>query len=52
MWNSLTLVSAAAPEVTAQAAILVEASTGRVLYEKNADMQEYPGRTTKSDEKH
>lgn len=47
MWNSLTLVLAAEPEVTAQAAILVEASTGRVLYEKNADMQEYPASMTK-----
>ena len=42
-------VSAAAPEpeLTAQAAILVEASTGRVLYEKNADDTHYPASMTK-----
>ena len=39
--------AAAAPEVTAQAAILVEASTGRVLYEKNAHEQHYPASMTK-----
>ena len=42
-------VSAAAeePQLTAQAAILVEASTGRVLYERNADDTRYPASMTK-----
>lgn len=34
-------------ELTAQAAILVNAKTGEVLYEKNADKQIYPASTTK-----
>ena len=36
-----------APAITAEAAILVEASTGRVLYEKNADRLMYPASMTK-----
>lgn len=35
------------PEVTASAAILVEASTGTILYEKNADRKMYPASMTK-----
>ena len=35
------------PAITAEAAILVEASTGRVLYEKNADRLMYPASMTK-----
>lgn len=35
------------PEITAEAAILVEASTGRVIYEKNADRLMYPASMTK-----
>ncbi len=35
------------PEVTAQSAIVIEASTGTVLYEKNADEQHYPASITK-----
>ncbi len=38
---------AAAPTITAEAAILIEASTGRVLYEKNADARKYPASLTK-----
>ena len=38
---------AAEPEVPAQAAILMEASTGKVLYEKNADVTRYPASLTK-----
>ena len=37
----------APPAITAEAAILVEASTGRVLYEKNADRLMYPASMTK-----
>ena len=35
------------PAITAEAAILVEASTGRVIYEKNADRLMYPASMTK-----
>jgi len=37
----------AAPAVTAEAAILINAGTGQVLYEKNSDQQMYPASTTK-----
>ncbi len=36
-----------APRISAEAAILVEASTGRVIYEKNADLLMYPASMTK-----
>jgi len=35
------------PKVTADAAILIDASTGQVLYEKNADQLKAPASTTK-----
>ena len=35
------------PEIEAEAAILINASTGEVLYEKEADMQRAPASTTK-----
>jgi D-alanyl-D-alanine carboxypeptidase (penicillin-binding protein 5/6) len=35
------------PEVSAPSAILIDAATGRVLYEKNADEKRYPASTTK-----
>ena len=35
------------PEVTAPSAILIDAKTGKVLYEKNADEKRYPASTTK-----
>ena len=35
------------PAVTAESAILIEASTGRVIYEKDADALRYPASTTK-----
>lgn len=34
-------------DMTAQSAILIDATTGRVLYEKNADVKEMPASTTK-----
>ena len=37
----------ALPNVTAAAAIVIEASTGHVLYERNPDQQMYPASTTK-----
>jgi D-alanyl-D-alanine carboxypeptidase (penicillin-binding protein 5/6) len=35
------------PEVKSGAAILIDRTTGQVLYEKNADVQSYPASTTK-----
>lgn len=37
----------AAPEITADAAIVVDQQTGQVLYEKNADQRMYPASMTK-----
>ncbi|MEL7632372.1 MULTISPECIES: D-alanyl-D-alanine carboxypeptidase family protein [Sporomusa] len=37
----------ALPELTAKSAIVIEASTGKVLYSKNATEQRYPASTTK-----
>ena len=37
----------AEPVIAAESAIVVEASTGRVVYEKNADMQGSPASMTK-----
>ncbi len=43
-----TVGSAAAPfDVTAKSAIVIEAATGKVLYEKNANDRRYPASTTK-----
>ena len=35
------------PQITATAAILIDANTGNVLFEKNADKKMYPASTTK-----
>lgn len=42
-----SLASAAAPAVTADAAIVVDANTNEILYEKNIDKREYPASMTK-----
>ena len=51
IWNpcSMTAVRAQVqpPEVGSQAAVLMEASTGDVMYEKNADERRSPARITK-----
>ncbi|SMC58161.1 D-alanyl-D-alanine carboxypeptidase family protein [Sporomusa malonica] len=44
---TVSLASNALPDVTAKAAIVMEASTGKVLYEKNAEERRYPASTTK-----
>lgn len=44
LWGA---IAAAAPALSADAAILVDAATGEVLYEKNADKREYPASLTK-----
>ena len=41
------LAQAAVPELTAKAAIVLEASTGKVLYSKNAEERRFPASTTK-----
>ena len=46
MNNSLTL-AAGEPKILADSAILVEASTGRIIYEKNADLEREPASMTK-----
>lgn len=45
VWTEACL--AAAPEITADAAIVMDEQTGQVLYEKNADKREYPASMTK-----
>lgn len=42
-----SLASAQAPEISADAAIVVDAQDGRTLYEKNADERHYPASMTK-----
>ena len=39
--------SVPAPSVSAEGAVLIDADSGRVLYEKNADKRLYPASTTK-----
>lgn len=41
------LVLAAPPAITADAAIVIDSSTGNAVYEKNADKREYPASMTK-----
>ncbi|MDF2929889.1 MAG: dacB 2 [Anaerospora sp.] len=41
------LAAAGPPDLTAKSAIVIEASTGKVLYAKNADERRYPASTTK-----
>ncbi len=38
---------AAAPAITAQCAVVMDASTGKIIYEKNAHQRAYPASTTK-----
>lgn len=47
---SATITASAAPSplnLTAKSAIVIEASTGEILYEKNAEERRYPASTTK-----
>ncbi|MBQ1509879.1 MAG: D-alanyl-D-alanine carboxypeptidase, partial [Selenomonadaceae bacterium] len=41
------LMFAAAPEITADAAIVIDSATGEAVYEKNADEIGYPASMTK-----
>ncbi len=45
VWSAVAM--AAAPDITADAAIVIDERTGQVLYEKNADKREYPASMTK-----
>ena len=45
VWSAVAM--AAAPSITADAAIVIDEATGQVLYEKNADKREYPASMTK-----
>ena len=45
--GSILPVRAAGPEITAPSAIVVEASTGQVVYEKNAEERRSPASITK-----
>ena len=52
MWSFLLPVSAensagTLPDITADSAIVINADTGTVYYEKNADKREYPASMTK-----
>ncbi|KUO76014.1 MAG: hypothetical protein APF77_00010 [Clostridia bacterium BRH_c25] len=47
MIMSIITVNGDSPEITAPSAILIDAKTGKVLYEKNADEKRYPASTTK-----
>jgi serine-type D-Ala-D-Ala carboxypeptidase (penicillin-binding protein 5/6) len=43
----IALAAGKAPDIAAKSAIVIEASTGKVLYSKNADDRRYPASTTK-----
>lgn len=45
--NLVGRASAGELDITARAAIIIEAGTGRVIWEKNADEKNYPASTTK-----
>ena len=45
--ESILSVRAAGPEITAPSAIVLEASTGQIIYEKNADEKRSPASITK-----
>jgi len=47
MLQDAMIMAENAPELTASAAILIEESTGTILYEKNADQKMYPASMTK-----
>jgi len=44
---AVSFAAAAPPEITAQTAILIDAKTGQILYEKNKDSLREPASTTK-----
>ncbi|VBB07971.1 peptidase s11 d-alanyl-d-alanine carboxypeptidase a [Lucifera butyrica] len=47
LFCQMGLVYGGVPEITAKSAIVIDATTGRVLYAKNAEQRHYPASTTK-----
>lgn len=47
LWGAYFPVKAAGPDITAPSAIMIEASTGQVIYEKNAQERRSPASITK-----
>ena len=47
LWGSILPASAAGPDITSPSAIVIEASTGQVIYEKNAEERRSPASITK-----
>lgn len=47
IWGAVFPVKAAGPDITAPSAIMIEASTGQVIYEKNAQEKRSPASITK-----
>lgn len=45
--NTVFAADRSRPEITAKSAIVIEASTGKILFEKNAEERRYPASTTK-----
>lgn len=47
IFASVALCNAAAPDITAKSAILIDAKTGQILYDKNSSLRCAPASTTK-----
>jgi len=47
LWSQIAVAAPTKPEITAKSAIVIEASTGKVLYAKGAEERRYPASTTK-----
>lgn len=47
LWGSMLSARAAGPDITSPSAIVIEASTGQVIYEKNAEERRSPASITK-----
>ncbi|SDZ34526.1 D-alanyl-D-alanine carboxypeptidase (penicillin-binding protein 5/6) [Proteiniborus ethanoligenes] len=47
IFNAETLASSYEPDISAEAAILIDADTGMILFEKNANQSMFPASTTK-----
>lgn len=47
LWGSVLSAGAAGPDITSPSAIVIEASTGQVIYEKNAEERRSPASITK-----
>lgn len=45
--NTISFADSSMPQITAEAAILMDESSGKILYEKNIEQKMYPASTTK-----